>query len=608
MARRQRARSGDRWEGRSPWPTVRLAFRGRPGLSAALVVAVGLGGLAPLGVILATARVVALAPEAVAAGVGSPEGRRLLLLLVLVAALFVLQQAIGSVLFNLAELLSRWLHGTTHRRLMLAAGAPTGIGHLQDAEVLDRVAVARGAGPFEMHAGHVIVGGADVARQWLHALGATVLVALIDPAAGVALLATALVLRRQVTTLLYHATLERTGQSNALRRATYFRELALAPVGAKELRVFGLQEWLAEAFDGTWRQAMESVWRARRGWLPLVAALGGMGLAVGASVFLVGRGALRGAVGLDEIAVFAQALFVIVNLIRITPSDYGLATGSHSVPALEALERDLAPGPRGRPADGLPRSGIRFEGVTFAYPGSPHPVLEGLDLEIPAGRSLAVVGANGAGKTTLIALLARLFDPDEGRITVDGTDLRELDPATWQRRIAAIFQDFVRFELPVTDNVAFDGVRSEALRRAATRAGALPVIEALPHGWDTVLSRQYPDGAELSGGQWQRVALARALYAVECGAGVLVLDEPTANLDVRAEAELYERFLDLTRGLTTILVAHRFSTVRQADRICVLEGGKVVESGDHAGLLVQDGRYARMFWAQAAAYAEAGDV
>ena len=237
------------------------------------------------------------------------------------------------------------------------------------------------------------------------------------------------------------------------------------------------------------------------------------------------------------------------------------------------------------PADGIPERVIRFEGVTFRYPGRDEDVFTDLDLDIRVGQSLAIVGTNGAGKTTLVKLLARLYDVGGGRITVDGTDLRDIEPAAWQRRVAAIFQDFVEYPVSAHDNVAFGALAHAgdraAVEAAARRAGALDVVQELPQGWDTVLNRQFTDGADLSGGQWQRMALARALFAVSAGAGVLVLDEPTASLDVRAEAGLYERFLDVTRGVTTIVVSHRFSTVRRADRIVVLEHGRVVEDGTH---------------------------
>jgi ATP-binding cassette subfamily B protein len=196
---------------------------------------------------------------------------------------------------------------------------------------------------------------------------------------------------------------------------------------------------------------------------------------------------------------------------------------------------------------------------------------------------------------------------------IDGLDLRQIDAGAWQRRVSAIFQDFVHFALPARDNVAFGALEQAdnqaALVEAARTAGALEMIEALPRGWDTVLSRQYPGGADLSGGQWQRLALSRALFAVSGGARVLILDEPTANLDVRAEVALYDRFLDITQGLTTILISHRFSTVRRADRIVVLEGGRVVEDGTHDALLAAGGRYARMFTLQAQRFtAAAGSV
>jgi ABC-type multidrug transport system fused ATPase/permease subunit len=242
----------------------------------------------------------------------------------------------------------------------------------------------------------------------------------------------------------------------------------------------------------------------------------------------------------------------------------------------------------------MPAREIRLRDVRFSYPGTAQTVLDGVDLTIPAGSSLAIVGRNGSGKTTLAKLLCRLYDPQSGAIEVDGVDLRRFDLVGWRGRVAAVFQDFTRYELPLRENVAPAGAPEEVIRSALAAAGAADLADL-----DTVLSRAYAGGTDLSGGQWQRIALARALCAVQLGAGVVLLDEPTAQLDVRGEAEIFDRILAATRDCTTILVSHRFSTVRHADRICVVEHGKVVELGSHDELMAQGGRYRTMFDLQA---------
>jgi ABC-type multidrug transport system fused ATPase/permease subunit len=264
-----------------------------------------------------------------------------------------------------------------------------------------------------------------------------------------------------------------------------------------------------------------------------------------------------------------------------------------------------------RDAAKMPAREVRFRGVTFAYPGGSSPVLDGFDLTIPAGSSLAIVGQNGAGKTTLAKLLCRLYDPQSGAIEIDGVDLRDLSIDAWRARLAAVFQDFIRFEWPLRDNIS-PRLRSvqgpsgssddDAIAKALEAAGASNLASL-----DTVLARGYDGGTDLSGGQWQRVALARALYAVERGAGVVLLDEPTAQLDVRGEAEIFDRILSATRRCTTILISHRFSTVRHANRICVLERGRVVELGTHDELMAKGGRYKTMFDLQAQRFGAAED-
>ena len=229
-------------------------------------------------------------------------------------------------------------------------------------------------------------------------------------------------------------------------------------------------------------------------------------------------------------------------------------------------------------------------------------MLDGFDLVVPAGSSLAIVGQNGAGKTTLAKLLCRLYDPQEGAIEIDGIDLRELDIEEWRGRVSAVFQDFIRFELSMRENVAPGGAPDDAVEAALADAGAAGLT-----GLDTVLSKAYPGGTDVSGGQWQRIALARALCAVRTGAGLVLLDEPTAQLDVRGEAEIFDRILAATRHATTILISHRFSTVRHADRICVLEHGRLVELGTHQELMAGRGRYRTMFDLQASRFVRGGE-
>jgi len=310
--------------------------------------------------------------------------------------------------------------------------------------------------------------------------------------------------------------------------------------------------------------------------------------------------AADGRLGLDRAVTFAT---VAVSTSMIAFGGLSWALDGAAAPAAAVLRLKGEMGPAGalpsgdRPADGLPAKEIRFRDLRFAYPTSGEPVLESFDLTIPARSSLAIVGQNGAGKTTLAKLLCRLYDPQRGAIEVDGVDLRDLDLDGWRRRVTAVFQDFIRFELPLRDNVAPAGAPDDMILAALDDAGAGDLADL-----DTPLSRGYPGGTDLSGGQWQRVALARALCAVRMGAGVILLDEPTAQLDVRGEAEIFERILQATRDCTTILVSHRFSTVRHADRICVLEAGRVVELGSHDELMAQGGRYRTMFELQASRF------
>jgi ABC-type multidrug transport system fused ATPase/permease subunit len=383
----------------------------------------------------------------------------------------------------------------------------------------------------------------------------------------------------------------------AQRDADYAYRLAVDPPASKELRLFGLAGWTIDRFISRRTRLHDLQYAATR--LREKPVMWSVLLVVCANIVVfwsLANAAASGGISLGEVVVYVQSA-VGVSMIAFGGFSWALDGAAAPVAAVLRLEPamrsagELQSGDRS--AVGRPAHEIRLRDITFGYSGD-KPVLDRFDLTIPAGSSIAIVGQNGAGKTTLAKLLCRLYDPQSGAIEIDGVDVREFDLASWRARITAVFQDFMRLELPLRENVAPSGAPDEVVLAALESAGAAN-LAAL----DTVLARGYTGGTDLSGGQWQRVALARALAAVTLGAGVVLLDEPTAQLDVRGEAEIFDRLLAATRHCTTILISHRFSTVRHADRICVLEHGRVIELGTHDELMALGGRYRTMFDLQA---------
>jgi ATP-binding cassette, subfamily B, bacterial len=518
--------------------------------------------------------------------------------LALVGAIFVLLQVLTpihqAISSNLGDCTAAWLYD----RLTEACVRPPGMGHLEDPRLTSDLTVARDfdlgmMGPplsisMDFIAGGMVemAGGlACAALLFAFSWWAPVLL-------GGAWIATHWLLRESAVWRDRNTDQVRAAQ----RDADYAYRLAVDAAPAKELRLFGLAGWTLDRFvqrRTTLHRLQYEATRLRE--RPMAWSLL---LVVTANVVVfwaLASAAADGTSSLGQAVAFAQAA-AGTSLIAFGGLSWAIDAAAPPVAAVLRLEEAM------RPAGALASGGraartaaheIRFRDVTFAYPNGSN-VLEHFDLTIPAGSSLAIVGQNGAGKTTLAKLLCRLYDPQSGAIEIDGVDLRGLALDGWRARVTAVFQDFVRFELPLRDNVAPSGAPDGAIRAALEDAGAANLA-----GLDTILSKGYEGGTDLSGGQWQRIALARALCAVRSGAGVVLLDEPTAQLDVRGEAEIFDRILAATRQATTILISHRFSTVRHADRICVLEHGRVVELGSHDELMARSGRYRTMFDLQA---------
>jgi ABC-type multidrug transport system fused ATPase/permease subunit len=520
--------------------------------------------------------------------------------LTLVGIAFVLLQILAPIhqviSWNLGDRTAAWLYD----RLTEACVRPPGIGHLEDPTLTADLTVARDfdlgmtGPPLSISLDFIAVG----------------LVEMIGGMASVAVLATYTwwaPLLLGGAWLATHYLLRESGVwrdrntdevRSAQRDADYAYRMAVDAPASKELRLFGLADWVIDRFVSRRTRLHQLQYEATRLRERPVAL--SLLIVVIANVIVfgsLGLDVLTGQLELGRVVTFAQCA-IGASMIAFGGLNWALDGASAPVAAVLRLEPAMAPVGAlvegDREAGRMPAREIRFRNVTFAYPGGGPAVLDNFDLTVPAGSSIAIVGQNGAGKTTLAKLLCRFYDPQSGAIEVDGIDLRQIEVSSWRSRVTAVFQDFTRFELPLRDNVAPAGAPDAEIHAALEAAGATKLARL-----DTVLSRGYAGGTDLSGGQWQRIALARALCAVQIGAGVVILDEPTAQLDVRGEAEIFDRILGATRHNTTILISHRFSTVRHADRICVVEHGRVVELGTHDELMAAHGRYRTMFDLQA---------
>ncbi|SNC67888.1 ATP-binding cassette, subfamily B [Hymenobacter gelipurpurascens] len=394
------------------------------------------------------------------------------------------------------------------------------------------------------------------------------------------------------------------------RELDYLRQTGASDETAKEVKIFGLSGFLIDRFrtlsDDFYQKNKDLVIR-RAGWGTFFAAVGAAGY-YGAYVYIISQ-AVYGHVSIGQLTFLAGSFARMRGLLEGILSRFSsVAEGAlylqdffdffHLQPRIRRGDASTV-----RPFPHPIRLGFTFENVGFKYRNAEKWALRNLNFTLQAGEKLALVGENGAGKTTLVKLLSRLYDPSEGRILLDGYDLREYDPAELRQEIGVIFQDFVRFQLPAGQNLAVGRIEQKdnqpRIEQAASQSLADSVIAKLPQGYDQMIGRRFNGGVDLSGGEWQKIALGRAYMR---DAQLLILDEPTAALDARAEYEVFQRFNDLTKGKTAVLISHRFSTVRMANRILVIENGQFVEIGSHEELLAKGGRYAELFQLQAAGY------
>ena len=537
------------------------------------------------------------------------RGDSLLFPLALVGTLFVLVQVLSPLHLMTSQNLGSKMAAYLYDRLTEACTEPDGMGHLENPEVTKDLAMAR---DFDLGiSGPPLFVSMDfIAAGLVEMVAGIVATCLLF---GYAWWAPFLVGGAWFMThyLLRESGVWRDRQTDevrmAQRHADYAYQMAVNAPASKELRLFGLADWVVERFANHRRLLHDLRWQATRlRQRPLTVSILLVTVANVIVFVSLANDATQGLLELQELVIYAAATMT-ASMVAFGGLSWALDGAAAPAGAVQRLHPSMAEtgglAVGTLPATNLPSKSIEFKDLKFAYPTTGEVTLEGFNLTIPAGTTLAIVGPNGAGKTTLAKLLCRLYDPQVGCIEIDGTDLRDLSIESWRGRVTAVFQDFIRFELSLRENVCPTGEASdELILRALERAGMKDLVSL-----DTILNKAYANGTDLSGGQWQRIALARALCQVYLGAGLVLLDEPTAQLDVRGEAEIFSRVIEETKHVTTILISHRFSTVRQADLICVLEHGRVIELGSHDELIELGGRYQTMFDLQASHFLESDE-
>lgn len=589
-------------------------------------------GLLPLIFMLATSAMIGGVPKAVDGGIGSADWDHVVELFLIAAAAFVAAQILAPVQQMTGLAIQRAVDGRVRDQAVTAVTGSVGIAALEDGDVLATFSEARMRFQNNWHTpGNAVAGMLYLIARYVQMVGLIVIVwVLLGGWIALAMGVGVMVLRtgNRGGLRAYSRLWRDNGHLRA--RYRYFLDVSMGASAAKEIRVFGSMPWLTRGHARAHHEFADPIDRERRRLyfkpyliytaIAFVAVLWSLvTLTMQAAGTANDAGELAtGALSLTAFTLGLQALVALLMLGRDYPeSDTSTQFGMNALSAIREVEQaviaaDTAPrGTRDVPT-GAPVHAIEFRDLHFSYPGADAPVFSGLNLSIEAGQTTAIVGVNGAGKTTLMKLLARLYEPTQGAIYVDGVNIAELDLAQWRRLLSVVFQDFVHYEFTAADNIAmgaaFEAPDRTAIEDAAAKTGMLETLSDAPHGLDTILARAYEGGIDLSGGQWQRVAIARSLYAVDKGARVLVLDEPTAALDVRAEAEFFDQFVELTEGLTTVLISHRFSSVRRANRIVVVEDGRVVEEGSHEHLMSTDTRYRRLFELQARRFREGLDA
>ncbi|WP_433272782.1 ABC transporter ATP-binding protein [Actinosynnema sp. CS-041913] len=608
-------------------------------------------GRGVLGWLLAAHLVAALAGAVTAVATGWLLDRALtgvgitdvVLPLASVAVLVLVGQCVEIGRAPLDLLAARRIDGALRAALRRRVAEPATISHLDDAAYATDVARVSDLGGWRVRTpGTGAVGQLVLAGRLTGATLCAAVLAWFAPLLAVGLLAVTLLMRATIRRQWVRLGAIWDAHAGDRRRMEYWADLVTGSPAAKEIRLFGLGDWLADRHGVQARGWLEQIWRERRGilrrqWWTFLLALAagfaalyvpGAALAAGElgyggliTVVLAAWGVFAaGAMGHEafDIEYAIGALHALDRLARHDAARAGDGGGGEGGGVGGGARADGRAGEAGGAGGGERARGgaappatpasVRFDGVGFTYPGAERPVLDGLDLDVHPGEVVAIVGRNGAGKTTLLKLLAGLARPSEGRITVGGRDLAEFAADAWRRRISAVFQDFVHYPLTLRENIALGAPEAaaddRALLGAIEAAGAGDLLERLPDGVDTLLTRAHSGGVDLSGGQWQKVAIARALFAVAHGRHLLILDEPTAHLDVRAEAEFYDRVVSAVSGVTVVLISHRLSTVRRADRIVVLDGGRIAESGSHGELMAGDGGYADLYRLQAGRFVD----
>jgi len=525
-------------------------------------------------------------------------------LLALEFGLAVVSDVLGRFVSLLDSLLSEQFSNETSLRLMEHA-ATLDLEDFEDSELQDRLERARrqAAGRTSL-IGQLFGQAQDVVTVASFAAGLLVYAPWLIVLLAIALLP-AFIGEAHFNAQSYSLNFARTP---ARRELDYVRQTGASAETAKEVKIFGLNAFLIERYRTlatSFFEANRRIALRRAGWGSLLSAIGTVAYYV-AYAYIVWR-TLHREFSIGDLTFLAGSFRRLRNLLENLLMGFSQVAGQalylDDLFSFFEIRPEIVPPPNPRPFPVPIQQGFAFENVGFRYPGAERWAVRGLTFELHAGEILALVGENGAGKTTLVKLLARLYDPDEGRILLDGHDLREYDLFSIRANIGVIFQDFVRYHFTAADNIAVGRIEARDDRprivAAAERSLADEVIRKLPHGYDQVLGKRFRTGIDLSGGEWQKIAIARAYMR---DAQLLILDEPTAALDARSEFEVFKRFKELSQGKTAVLISHRFSSVRMADRIVVLMDGAVEAVGTHADLLQQRGRYAELFELQAAGY------